>query len=107
MIRSIVDLPIEGRRLFMRVDFNVPLTPARGIADDSRIRASLPTIEHALERGARLVLASHLGRPQGPTPALSLEPVGVRLPELLSRVAPLTHTPGSTSPPHRAPPPLT
>lgn len=90
MIKSIADLPIEGRRLFVRVDFNVPLTPAKGVADDSRIRASLPTIKHAVERGARVVLASHLGRPKGPTPGLSLEPVGARLAELLGKEVLLT-----------------
>jgi phosphoglycerate kinase len=93
MIKSIADLPddhLAGRRVFIRVDFNVPLTPARGVADDSRIRASLPTIEHAVRRGARVVLGSHLGRPKGPTPALSLEPVGVRLAELLAREVLLT-----------------
>jgi phosphoglycerate kinase len=90
MIKSISDLPIEGRRLFIRVDFNVPLTPAKGVADDSRIRASLPTIQHAIERGARVVLASHLGRPKGPMPSLSLEPVGARLAELLGKEVLLT-----------------
>jgi phosphoglycerate kinase len=90
MIKSIADLPIEGRRVFIRVDFNVPLTPARGVADDSRIRASLPTIEHAVKRGARVVLASHLGRPKGPNPSLSLEPVGARLAELLGKEVLLT-----------------
>jgi phosphoglycerate kinase len=90
VIKSIADLPIEGRRLFIRVDFNVPLTPAKGVADDSRIRASLPTIEHAVKRGARVVLASHLGRPTGPTPGLSLEPVGARLAELLGKEVLLT-----------------
>ncbi len=90
MIKSIADLPIEGRRVFVRVDFNVPLTPAKGVADDSRIRASLPTIRHAIERGARVILASHLGRPKGPTPGLSLEPVGARLAELLGKEVFLT-----------------
>jgi phosphoglycerate kinase len=91
MIKSIADLPIEGRRVFIRVDFNVPLTPAKGVADDSRIRASLPTIEHAVKRGARVILASHLGRPKGgPTPGLSLEPVGARLAELLGKEVLLT-----------------
>src|SRR5215471_7878359 len=90
MIRSISELPIEGKRVFIRVDFNVPLTPAKGVADDSRIRASLPTIQHAIKRGARVVLASHLGRPKGVTPGLSLEPVGARLAELLGKDVVLT-----------------
>jgi phosphoglycerate kinase len=90
MIKSIADLPIEGKRVFIRVDLNVPLTPAKGVADDSRIRACLPTVEHACKRGARVVLASHLGRPKGPTPGLSLEPVGARLAELLGREVILT-----------------
>jgi len=93
-IRSVKDLPVEGKRVFLRVDFNVPLTPARGVADDSRIRASLPTIRHLLERGSRLVVASHLGRPKGaPDPAYSLEPVGARLAELLGMEVLLTDEP--------------
>jgi phosphoglycerate kinase len=90
-IKSIEQLPIEGKRVFIRVDFNVPLTPARGVADDSRIRASLPTIRHAIDRGARVILASHLGRPKGgPSPQFSLEPVGARLAELLGKEVFLT-----------------
>jgi len=90
-IKSIEQLPIEGKRVFIRVDFNVPLTPARGVADDSRIRASLPTIQHAIDRGARVILASHLGRPKGgPSPQFSLEPVGARLAELLGKEVFLT-----------------
>jgi phosphoglycerate kinase len=82
-IRSVSDLPLGGRRVFMRVDFNVPLDGGR-VTDASRIRASLPTIEMALEHGARLVLASHLGRPKGERrPELSLEPVAAVLAELL------------------------
>jgi phosphoglycerate kinase len=84
-IRSIRDLPIENKRVFLRVDFNVPLEGSK-ITDDSRIREALPTIKHALERGARLVLASHLGRPKkGPDPKFSLEPCASRLAELLGQ----------------------
>jgi phosphoglycerate kinase len=84
-IRSIRDLPIENKRVFLRVDFNVPLEGSK-ITDDSRIRGALPTIKHALERGARLVCASHLGRPKkGPDPKYSLEPAAARLAELLGQ----------------------
>jgi phosphoglycerate kinase len=93
-IRNVRELPIEGRRLFLRVDFNVPLTPAGGVADDTRIREALPTIRHAVERDARIVLASHLGRPKGrPDPSSSLEPVGVRLAELLGQEVVLSDEP--------------
>jgi phosphoglycerate kinase len=84
-IRSIRELPIENKRVFLRVDFNVPLDGST-ITDDSRIREALPTIKHALERGARLVCASHLGRPKkGPDPKYSLEPCAARLAELIGQ----------------------
>ncbi len=84
-IKTIKDLELENQRLFIRVDFNVPLDKKTGeITDDARIRAALPTIEYAMEAGARVILASHLGRPKGErVPSASLEPVGARLAELL------------------------
>jgi phosphoglycerate kinase len=83
-IRGIEELDIEGQRVFIRVDFNVPLDGIT-ITDDTRIRAALPTIEHAIGRGARVVLASHLGRPDGKVvPALSLEPIAAVLAERLA-----------------------
>ncbi|MES1205145.1 MAG: phosphoglycerate kinase [Pseudomonadota bacterium] len=93
-IKTIAELDISGRRVFIRVDFNVPLTPAGGVAEDTRIRESLPTIKYALEQGARVVLASHLGRPKGkPEPKYSLLPVAERLAELLSAEVLLTDEP--------------
>ncbi|MBV8070331.1 MAG: phosphoglycerate kinase [Acidobacteriaceae bacterium] len=84
---SINDLDLRDKRVFIRVDFNVPLSPdGREITSDKRIRASLPTIQYALEHGAAVVLASHLGRPKGkPRTDMSLAPVAVRLSELLGR----------------------
>jgi phosphoglycerate kinase len=84
---SIRDLDLKNKRLFIRVDFNVPLAPGgQEISSDKRIKASLPTIKYALEQGAGLVLASHLGRPKGkPNPEMSLKPVVKRLEELLGK----------------------
>jgi phosphoglycerate kinase len=84
---SIRDLDLKGKRVFMRVDFNVPLDPETlAITSDKRIKAALPTIKYALEQGAGLVLASHLGRPKGKVnPSMSLKPVAGRLSELLGK----------------------
>jgi len=80
---SVRDLDLGGRRVFIRVDFNVPLGNGT-VTDDTRIRETLPTLRLAISRGARLVLASHLGRPKGkPDPKYSLKPVAARLTELL------------------------
>ena len=82
---SIRDLSLGGRRVFIRVDFNVPLDGSK-VADDTRIRETLPTLRLAMDRGARLVLASHLGRPKGkPDPKYSLVPVASCLKELLGK----------------------
>ena len=82
-IADLADSEIRGRRALVRVDFNVPLDESGRVADDTRIRAALPTLQYLRERGAKIVVLSHLGRPKGkPTPKYSLEPVGRRLGEL-------------------------
>ncbi|OFV93728.1 MAG: phosphoglycerate kinase [Acidobacteria bacterium RIFCSPLOWO2_12_FULL_54_10] len=81
---SIRDIELRGKRVFVRVDFNVPLNENGEITDDTRIRQTLPTLAYALERGARLILASHLGRPKGKrNPKMSLSPVAIHLSNLV------------------------
>ena len=93
-IKTISELDIAGRRVFIRVDFNVPFNASGAVSDDTRIRESLPTIKLAMEKGARVVLASHLGRPKGkPDKKYSLEPVAARLAELLGADVALTDEP--------------
>jgi len=95
---SIRDLDLRDKRVFMRVDFNVPLGPGgQEITSDKRIKASLPSIKYALEHGAKVILASHLGRPKGkPNPEMSLKPIARRLEELLGQ--PVTMAPDCIGP---------
>jgi phosphoglycerate kinase len=82
-VRTLDDLEVEGKRVLVRVDFNVPLDSEQRITDDARIRAALPTLKELRSNGARLLLAAHLGRPKDREPELSLRPAAERLSELL------------------------
>jgi phosphoglycerate kinase len=82
-VRTLDDLDVEGKRVLVRVDFNVPLDKDRNITDDARIRAALPTLNELREKGARLLLAAHLGRPKDREPEFSLRPAADRLADLL------------------------
>lgn len=85
-IRNLDSLDLRGKRVLIRVDYNVPYDQAMNIADDTRIGATLPTLRHCIDQGARLVLVSHLGRPEGKVePSMSLAPVAARLSELLAK----------------------
>lgn len=98
-IKLIEDFDLKEKRVFIRVDFNVPMDNGK-ITDDTRIRAALPTIRYALDKGAKIVLASHFGRPEGPDDRAkySLEPIGRRLGELLKAEVILTDDPISDAP---------
>ena len=84
---SVTDVPVKGKRVLVRVDFNVPLDENLNISDESRILGALPTIKYLVENGAKTILCSHLGRPKGKVvPEMSLAPVAKRLAELLPNV---------------------
>ena len=88
--KTVEDVDVAGKRVLVRVDFNVPQDETGAITDDRRIRAALPTIQYLVGKGAKVILASHLGRPKGgPTPKYSLAPVGERLSQLLGQPVPL------------------
>ena len=91
-MRTLDDLDVEGKRVLVRVDFNVPLDEDLNITDDARIRAALPTLRELRAKGARLLLAAHLGRPKDREPEFSLRPAADRLSELLD--APVELAPG-------------
>ncbi|MBQ8698956.1 MAG: phosphoglycerate kinase, partial [Schwartzia sp.] len=84
--KTLEDIDVKGKKVFVRADFNVPLDEKQNITNDKRIRATLPTIEYLLKQGAAVILASHLGRPKGKVvPEMSTKPVAVRLSELLGK----------------------
>lgn len=84
--KTIKDIAVKGKKVFVRVDYNVPMDKSGNITDDTRIRATLPTLNYLLEQGAAVILASHLGRPKGaPVPEFSLAPVGKKLASLLGK----------------------
>jgi phosphoglycerate kinase len=93
-VKYLKDISVDGKKVLIRVDYNVPYDKAMNITDDTRITATLPTLQYCIERGATLVLVSHLGRPKGkPVAEMSLKPVAKRLSELLGRDVIFTGTP--------------
>ncbi len=84
-MKFLQDVDVREKTVFIRVDFNVPLDRNRNITDDTRIRAVLPTVNYCLDEHAKVILASHLGRPKGPDQMLSLAPVARRLGRLLHK----------------------
>ena len=84
--KTIQDIDVQGKKVLVRVDFNVPLDDNRNITDDSRIRAALPSIQYVIDNGGKLILMSHLGRPKGEVKEeFNLSPVALRLTELINR----------------------
>src|SRR5438309_2030440 len=95
--KTVTDVPVEGKRVFVRVDFNLPFGADGTISDDRRVRESLPTIQYLLDHGARVVLASHLGRPGGkPDAKYSMKPVADRASTLLGK--PIAFVPSTVGP---------
>ena len=101
-IKSIEQFPLEDKRVYLRLDLNVPLNERHEITDDTRIQAALPTIRYAIDKGAKVILASHLGRPKGDGPKdrekFSLEPVANRLQEILGKNILLVEEPRGDAP---------
>src|SRR6185437_15038772 len=95
--KTVADVPVDGRRVLVRVDFNVPIDKAGDITDDRRIREALPTIKYLIDHGAKVILVSHLGRPGGqPNPKYSLRPIAEHLQKLLGQ--PVTFVPETVGP---------
>jgi phosphoglycerate kinase len=97
-IKSIENFQLEDKRLFLRLDLNVPMSDDYKITDDTRIRAALPTIRYAIDKGAKIILSSHLGRPKGTEKKYSLEPVADYLSEILSKEIILVEEPRGHAP---------